>query len=513
MKKILIVLIVLLLLTSCGNNTADLPVEIDVNGTYDVRGLSAGQSIYLLVEKDDVVSFPDCSVSENYSVSETTQIKGMRSPEMQSSNLVTTNLGNKLVVPHSDPQNNSASGEQLGASSEKTMIKVTHIKTDYDLVITSEEINQIGKTAGAKTNKDGYYQDLPIEENYHITASRLSKLSNTREVAIYQQLINMGGDKYDYGFIRENQISLSSNDKDIYGVVDLGDNPGEIGLFNCAKADTRDDSELRLYIECPKELTFEDQEILEENSFSGKSFVFKIKKSSTAEGKYYVIEITKTEETLSDQYEIISGWGLGDSRYIGQSDNGKRRKQMLTPIKNTNEKLVLFVGEIEEDFIFNLVMKETKTKYGSIRLREMNSDDCSSFAVLTNAAPERIAANAGSLPVAIGDSVKLTLSPSNGVIGFIIYNASNNNLTIDGEYKALGSYNPQLRLDKRGTNDYSCNGGTRRVRSTFNSEECLGFPHEGVRSNSIIVYYFTYDEASETVPVDITLSFGKTYSR
>ena len=170
---------------------------------------------------------------------------------------------------------------------------------------------------------------------------------------------------------------------------------------------------------------------------------------------------------------------------------------MLTPIKNTNEKLVFYVGEIEEDFIFNMVMKNEYENYGSIELKEMT--DSSSLAILST--------DGG---VGSGNKVTLTLTPDNGVIGFVIQNNTNKNYTIDGEYKVDGSERPMLKLNKRGTEYYYCNGTGNTFNDDFNSNTLLS--HEGVQSDTTIIYYVTY-AGDKTASVDITLSFGEEFYR
>ena len=508
MKRILICLFVILLFVSCSNNEgANAHTEIEVEGTYDVRNLSPGQSINLIVDSNDVVNFPECSVENIYSVSGKNTDRGMRGDsETPSDNLVETSLGDKLVTPHTNPDDNTASGKDLGASDKKITVKVTRNKTDYDMVIAPEEIEEIAAFSGAKRDSRGWYRSLPIKEYYHIPMTRLSGLGDLKEVAIFQQLVDLGGVCYDYGFIRENRISLVSNDNDIYGVVDLSGKEGEISLFNAILADVNE-GELRLLIEKPVVLTSDSQDMLEANSFSGKAFVYKIEKNT--DGKKYVVEITKPQGIASNNYEILNGWGLGDARYINTEvssnnahRNGRRRRLMLTPIKNTEEKLVLYVGEIEETFIFNMAMKKEYENYGTIRLREMTEDDSSSLAVLST---ENGVGN--------DNKVTLTLTSETGVIGFVIQNKTNKDYTIDGKYEVEGSEKPALRLDKRGTDLYYCNGNiVSQFSGDFNSNTLMGFPHEGIQGNSTIIYYMTYAKSS-SVPVKITLSFGEEFFR
>ena len=506
MKRFLFCLIavVVFLFVSCSNNEgSNTHTEIEVEGTYDVRNLAPGQSVRLIVDKSDVVNFPECSVENIYSVSGKNG-RGTRGDlETPSENLVETSLGDMIVTPHTDPADNTASGDDLGASGEKTTIEVTHNKSDYDMVITSEEIEEIAVNSGAKRNSKGYYMGLPIKEYYHIPMTRLTELGDLSEVAIFQQMVDLGGRCYDYGFIKENQVSLVSNDNDIYGVVDLSDNEGEISLFNAMGADVNK-GELRLLIEKPVVLTPEvPQNMLEENSFSGKAFVYKVEKKT--DGKEYVVEVTKPEGISPNNYEFFSGWGLGDARYIDTEvsshdshRNGRRRSLMLAPIKNTDEKLVLYVGKIEETFIFNMVMKNEYENYGSIRLREMTAEDSSSLAVLSTDA---------------GVPATLTLTPDSGVISFVIQNNTNKSYTIDGKYEVAGSERPKLRLDKRGTDLYYNNGGiVSGFNDDFNSNTLMGWPHEGVQEKSTIIYYMTYADSS-TVPVTITLSFGDEFHR
>jgi len=315
--------------------------------------------------------------------------------------------------------------------------------------------------------------------------------------------MNMGGENYDYGFIKNDNVSLVSSNNNIYGIVNLGITTSDsIGLFNSIEADCRSNAALKLFIESPVTLEKDTSvDILKSNSVSGQSFVYKIKKPTSNTEKEYVIEITKNSSLSFSDFEIFDGWGLGDARYIGTDNNGKRRSQMLAPIKKSGNTILLYVGTIEDDFIFNIVIDKEVDNYGSIKLREYNSTtDGTSFAVVTE---EDI------------NGKTLTLSPDNGVVSFIIKNTDTaNNYYYSATCTAGEDVTvPEMEFNKRGTNRYSCNGsGVDNITTSFSSQNDLGQHHKGVQKNSTVIVFVEYVKSTSTTPVSITMSFGQTYT-
>ena len=95
----------------------------------------------------------------------------------------------------------------------------------------------------------------------------------------------------------------------------------------------------------------------------------------------YVIEITtnSTDPYNSDYHVLLRD--NARARYIEGNHIGRRRGPNLIPISRTGDKIRLWVGKIDESFIFDCIIDDERASYGSIVLRQATDDEENNWAI------------------------------------------------------------------------------------------------------------------------------------
>ena len=214
--------------------------------------------------------------------------------------------------------------------------------------------------------KDGKYGKL-YEEFYVIDTEELKKDLDIRNIVISDSNVG-GGEKHtDYGFILNlKEFNLSQNAKS-YAVTDLTEYD-QVGIYNSLflinSTNGNVTKEVRLVN--PVTLTPDKSEEIRD-----KNMVFRVDVDSLEEGKEYVLKVTPHEGMQRNNYAIATG--NPNPRY---ADSGMRRPYLF-PINNSDDSILIYIGTIDKtegDFIFNVNVNNTFSRYGSVEIVPLTDD-------------------------------------------------------------------------------------------------------------------------------------------
>ena len=365
-KNICLILLVLLLsvcfLVSCSNNDAESHdfstieksvSEIPLDGFYEME-----------ITPGNIISLSDYTEETGLLISSSSSSKS-RSDESSrgNENIVFNQNGFGMPVPHSNGKTDF-SGDVFSLSGH-SVIKLERFSFDDDLVISQAEMsNPLMKGGRAKHKNDR--GEILTEEYYriHLKNGKYDGF-DAPEVAILQTIY---GDIVDYsnpeyGFVENGRIGLSSSGNTIYGLVDLTEK-NAITVFNTIEYKGGSQMAAKIVLAKPEELV-----VGQSRNITSSVNEYKI----TDEGKSgnYYIRITTTDDTdlYNEKYQVVVR-ANSRPRYAYGEHAGNRKPMTLIPISRTGSDIYLWVGEIDDTFIFDCCINtQSETgDFGTIQL-------------------------------------------------------------------------------------------------------------------------------------------------
>ena len=364
MKRVLyfFVLVVLICFVSCSAGSKDEPQII----RKSVSEIPKGSYVEFSASPTDEINLSDFTEEDGVLVSYVDGIRGIARAKDENSDLVITKNGLGMPVPHDD--GNTSFPVDAISVGNSGKIRVEHFELSSDLEITQEEMASETTNGRPKTvNERG---ELVTEEFYRIDLKNGQyKGYDKDEVAIIQII---KGDIVDfsnpeYGFIKNGKIDLSTNGDEIHGLVDLSHKKA-VTVFNTIEFKNGTNMLCKIALVIPHELIPNSLLNIDSNTN-----VYKIMKAGKT-GNYVVEITTNGADPDNKDYHVV----LRDNaraRYIEGSTIGKRRVPNLIPISRTGEKIVLWVGEVDESFIFDCCIDGDDGYYGTIKLRSASADE------------------------------------------------------------------------------------------------------------------------------------------
>ena len=356
------VTIVLICCVSCSPTSKSEPRVINKS----VSDIPEGSYVEMDVTSTDEITLSNFTEEDGVLISVVGGSKDISKSKDSDPDLIITQNGLGMPVPHDNGQTSFMAGAINVGNSGK--IRIEHFELDSDLEIKQEEMESTTTNGRPKTiNKRG---ELVTEEFYRIDLRDGQYAGyDVDEVAIIQiikgNLVNFSNPEY--GFIKNGKIDLSTNGNEIYGLVDLRHKKA-ITVFNTIEYKGGVDMLCKIALVIPQELTPGSE--LDINSNTN---VYKVTKEGKAGN--YVVEITTngTDYYNSDYHILLRS--NARARYIEGNITGTRRVPNLIPITRTGDKIIMWVGEVDESFIFDCCIDDTRTYCGKIELRRATTDE------------------------------------------------------------------------------------------------------------------------------------------
>lgn len=348
MRKALTVLSAVLLaftFVSCSQDsgTDDIPAEnqiisnISDNKIQDVE-LTRNTTVTLTeLEKNGLYGIYPENIGRN--ISSRAAVNG----------LVPTQGGTYLHL--SDGTDFSFLGSDVGIA-ERGKVKVMK----YQPVTEDRAIDTDGTPLYWAEDYGGVY---PVFEEYYIVNLEEERLDPSR-VALLNYSTGSGSFSTDYGVIDPSSGSLS-RDPEFCGLMDLS-SKNEIGIFN----------------QVVKREGHRVQEIIPLNPVK-----LELDKVNTLEPVRYLYEV----DVVSCTGEMVLELNIGensvwDYRFSGSVTDGRKadggyRQPYIFPISYDEDTstVLLYIGEVEEDFIFEIITEENIVSPGTIKLRQISDEE------------------------------------------------------------------------------------------------------------------------------------------
>ena len=348
MKKALAVLILVLLIfsfVSCsqGDEVEDLPSETQI--------------ISNIVENE----VQDISLTRNTTVTLTNLEDGGLYgiyPESQSRSIASRSAGNELVPTQggtylhpSDGSDFSFLGSDVGISGRGNVKILKYQPVTEDRIIDTD-----GTPLYWAEDYDGTY---PVFEEYYIINLDEEGLDPSR-VALLNYSTGSGSFSTDYGVIDPSSGSLS-RDPEFSGLMDLS-SKNEIGIFN--QVMKRDGHRVQEIIPLnPIKLEYG-----EEVNLKPVCYLYEVDAAS-CNGEM-VLELNIGENS-------VWNYRFSSSVTDGRKADGGYRQPYIFPVSydETSSTVLLYVGEVEEDFIFEVITEENIASPGTIKLRQISGEE------------------------------------------------------------------------------------------------------------------------------------------
>ena len=209
------------------------------------------------------------------------------------------------------------------------------------------------------------------EEFYILDLKELEKsgldLSN---VVIIDTLLGSGGCSTDYGVI-EGPEDIFIRDPKNYAVLDFSDKTF-VGLYNSIfikKSRNSYTKELRLVN--PVEIPLNDSVVIDDENI-----VFSVSSKELTPSEEYVIRITPSKGYVRNNFVIVFNNANGRMKETGL------RRPYLFPLNYSDDSILLYVGAVDEDFIFDCYLSDDvhdSDNYGTIELISMSDLDQNDF--------------------------------------------------------------------------------------------------------------------------------------
>lgn len=266
-----------------------------------------------------------------------------------------TEVGSTLIIPNSDGTF-SFYGKDLGVSG------VSNMKID-NILCADDDFKIEESDPYLTVYRDGIKGKL-YEEFYLVNLNDLDGI-DLSDVAIANIGLGYGGCDEDYGIITDiKDLFYGFSSEKAQSVLDLRGKE-YIWLYNSlliTESENPRSKELKIVNPIDLEL---DKPI----SIDDTSNIYRVKKDNLDRDSEYVIEIT-CSDIEANNYAMIND--NSNPRY----ENGIRKKYLF-PMSKYGETLTFYVGEVDDDFIFDFYMSEDEypgKNLGQIKLREIRKD-------------------------------------------------------------------------------------------------------------------------------------------
>ena len=350
MSKRLIVLFVLvtaLVLASCSQVEETVPSE---NQTVSGDGLLANG---VELAADSSITLTGLENGVLYGLW-TTGVGRSESSRAAGGNLIPTNGGTWLLP--SDGSDFTFTGRELGIRNRGVVRMVRYQDRGHDRVIDTTidipvDIRPYDDDPHARFFEEYYSVDLKEEG---LDLSRVALLN-------YSVVSRSGGFSSDYGIIDAASGRLIHGT----GIMDLS-GYDEVGIFNQVVARNEGQRRQEVVLLNPKKLETDTATELEKTRY-----LYEVDEAScTGE---MVLEVDIGNNNIRDYYFESS---CTDGRIAYGPDAGKR-KPYIFPISydETTGIVLLYVGEVDESFIFEVITSEDVENPGTIKLREITEDE------------------------------------------------------------------------------------------------------------------------------------------
>ena len=218
--------------------------------------------------------------------------------------------------------------------------------------------------------RDGYLGKLR-EEFYILDLKELEEsgldLSN---VVIIDTLLGSGECSTDYGVI-EGPEDIFIRDPKNYAVLDFSDKTF-VGLYNSIFIrESRNSYTKELRLVNPVEIPLNDPVVIDDENI-----VFSVSSKELTPSEKYVIRITPSKGYVRNNFVIVFNNANGRMKETGL------RRPYLFPLNYSDDSILLYVGAVDEDFIFDCYLSEDipdSDNYGTIELISMSELDENDF--------------------------------------------------------------------------------------------------------------------------------------
>lgn len=348
-KRLLVlsVLVTALVLASCSQVEETVPPE---NQTVSGDGLLANG---VELSADSSITLTDLENGTLYGLW-TTGAGRSESSRAAGGNLIPTNGGTWLLP--SDGSDFTFTGRELGIRNRGVVRMVRYQDRGRDRVIDTTtdipvDIRPYRDDPNARFFEEYYSVDLKEEG---LELSRIALMN-------YSVVTKSGGFSSDYGIIDAASGRLIHGT----GIMDLS-GYDEVGIFNQVVARNEGQRRQEVVLLNPKKLETGTATELEKTRY-----LYEVDEASCM-GEM-VLEVDIGNNNIRDYYFENS---VTDGRIAYGPDAGKR-KPYIFPISydETTGIVLLYVGEVDESFIFEVITSEDEENPGTIRLREITADE------------------------------------------------------------------------------------------------------------------------------------------
>lgn len=345
--SIVLILLSIFAITSCSDSKSktEIPTEYNIS-------MNDIPETWLPVASESVITLSDMDTDSMYAIYKSSNSRANSPTTGNSAKLLQTNTGSYIPIPD---ENNSLRFSPQDINMKNGYIKVVKLKdgNKNDMKITE------GISYGIP-----YYNGILYEEYYKIKLKDYTDIAgdnfDSSNVVIFNMQNGSGGKSSDYGLLSSNKHYLSRNHES-QGILDLSKEKN-IKLFNSMLVYySKHTMSQELALVTPTEVSFTDSE-------SVKSTVYKVPAAKAEQGTEYILEINTNGNSSSAYYMI-------DDNAEPRKTDGMHRSYMI-PLNEDNP-LLFYVGEINEDFIFNCQLDEDldKNNPGTIKIRPKQEGD------------------------------------------------------------------------------------------------------------------------------------------
>ena len=350
MKKVFTLLAVLavLLMASCSPES-DKPQSFSITPDADRPQTLAISSI-------DTITLEGLEDGQLYGVNVNSSEGNTRS---SAPGFIKTAGGTQLIL--SDGSDVSFSGADLGITGSGSITIIKYQPVEDDWIIDTENDEPLYTYEG----KDGKPVDV-FEEYYLIDLEEMAARGFDRTQVVHLRYQD-GWGRYTAGCGIIDPQSSSIFSYRFRGVADLSDPAyDKIGVFNQVIA-FQGESTQEIVIQNPIKLACNQT-----NSLQPLHQIYQVPVSECALGAEMVLELDIGSNP------VYSYWCSGvviESRYAYGENVGRRKRNVFPISYEDDHKLILYVGEVEEDFIFDINMYDNVVEPGTITLREITSEE------------------------------------------------------------------------------------------------------------------------------------------
>lgn len=354
MKKAATVLAIISLLfaISCSQET-QAPKNIDVTPVAgSVKGLD--------VSSADTITLRGLENGKLYGINVIGASSGSRSA---APGLIPTDGGTQLLL--SDGSEVSFTGAELGISDTGFVTVIEYLATDDDMTINTND-----EPLYYYVDQEGYRCEV-FEEYYEVDIKRLAHEGLERdEVAFFSYDVGGGDFSTDYRVVELDESGKWRTSVP-NGVIDMThERFGTIYIFSQVVR-RKGDLVQEIVIQNPRVVGTANEPATEIIPRRG---LYQVKKDDCPEGQKMVIELDMGNSEL---WNFDFSYNVIDSRYA-YGDNAGQRKPYLFPFAydyDVPNKVLLYVGEVTEDFIFDIYANDNGPIEGTMTLRPILTEE------------------------------------------------------------------------------------------------------------------------------------------